>query len=133
MKSSTIAGLLVISLAISTAYGCEDEAEPAQTAAEEGAEPIAGETQAEEAEAEPAAPEGLTCQAYIAKFVSLMGDQRGSFVTADNQGEWVGLCEQAGDLNAEGNAEIASCIMEAADIEAAGECGNPRFMNQWAR
>ena len=61
-----------------------------------------------------------------------MANVQGSFVTAENKGEWVQLCEQAGDLNAEGNAEIANCMMEAADIDAAREGGNPSFMNAWA-
>lgn len=127
--------ILVAIIAISAVLsGCEDEAEGAEASE---ATPASGETAEAEGATEeapaPAADEGLTCTAYIEHMVELLSVQGdNAFIKADNQAEWIEMCEGADNLNDPEIEPVASCIMEAGDVEAVESCGNTRFMNRWA-
>jgi hypothetical protein len=130
MKNSMITAALLLTIA---ALGCEDS-DPAEPPAV-GSPPAAAETPAAEtAEAAEASDDGaLACDAFVAHMVRIstsLGDE--AFITSENEAQWVGACEAAGDLNEPDNATIARCYMEHDDLASADSCGNPRFMNRWA-
>jgi hypothetical protein len=130
--------LMMISSVLLTlgAFGCDDTepAAPPAVGAPPAATPSTETEAAEGAEAPAPAEEGLGCATFVAHMVQLsssLGEE--AFVTADNQAQWTQACEAAGDLNEPDNATIATCYMEHDDLASAEGCGNPRFMNRWAR